>query len=104
MTIFKARLLTLAETIKGKFTKAPPLLHKGPVPLSAISQGARVTIRTLTGDRKTCAQISAMGLYPGAEGEMLSCFGNGQCILDIHGCRLCIDREIASQVMVAMSQ
>lgn len=70
------------------------------VPLSRLCKSGRFTICKVNGDRKLCARIVAMGIYPGAEGELICQQSGSQCILQLHGSRLCLDPSITENIMV----
>lgn len=70
-------------------------------PLSKLCQAGKIRICKVTGDRKLCARMAAMGLYPGTEAELLCPESCGQCIVKIHGGRVCLDRSLTENILVS---
>lgn len=69
-------------------------------PLSARCRAGKVRVCKVTGDRKLCAKIAALGLYPGSEAELI-CPENGhQCVVKVHGGNICLDRSISENILV----
>lgn len=69
-------------------------------PLSRRCKAGKVRICKVTGDRKLCAKIAALGLYPGSEAELV-CPENGhQCVIKVHGGNICLDRSISDNILV----
>ena len=71
------------------------------VPLSRLCRSGRFTICKVAGDRKLCARIGALGIYPGAQAELICPHNGSQCILQLHGSRLCLDRTISENILVS---
>ena len=103
MSMLKRHWSAFANAIRNRPVDTPLLSHQGPVPLSAICGKCKITIHQVTGDRRTCARIGALGLYPGAEGEVIFPDQGKSCVLYIHGGRLCLDRLLADRIMVAVA-
>lgn len=103
MSMLKTHWTAFANAIKLRPADTPQLSHKGPVPLSTIGGNCKITIRQVTGDRRTCAKIGALGLYPGAEGEVIFPGQGRRCVLHIHGSRLCLDHLLADRILVAVA-
>lgn len=70
-------------------------------PLSTLGHAGRIRICKVLGDRKICARMTAMGLYPGIEGELLCPDNGSQCILKIGGGRLCLDHTMSENILVS---
>lgn len=69
-------------------------------PLSRRGKAGRVRVCKVTGDRKLCAKIAALGIYPGSEAELI-CPENGhQCVVKVHGGNICLDRTISENILV----
>ena len=69
-------------------------------PLSAQSQSGPLRICRIEGDRRLCAKMAAMGLYPGREAELIHPECGGQCLLKIEDCTLCLDKSISECILV----
>lgn len=70
-------------------------------PLSTLCVAGRIRICKVQGDRKLCARMAAMGLYPGIEGELLCPDNGSQCILRVDGGRFCLDRSMSENILVS---
>jgi len=71
------------------------------VPLSRLYRSGRFTICKVGGDRKLCARMGALGIYPGARAELICPHNGSQCILQLHGSRLCLDRITSEHILVS---
>lgn len=72
----------------------------GEQPLSSACQGGRVRICKVTGDRKLCARMAAMGVLPGHELELI-CPANGErCLVKINGGTLSLDDSTSQNILV----
>ena len=70
-------------------------------PLSGKGQAGKIRICQITGDRKLCARMASMGVYPGIEAELI-CPENGrQCILKIQGSTISLDRSVSENILVS---
>lgn len=97
-----ARIVTIPRTSSensldniGK--QCPP---HGQSPLSKLTGTSRFTVCKVSGDRKLCARMGALGIFPGASGELICPADGGQCILRIHGSNLCLDNTITDNIFV----
>lgn len=89
----------LAEKLRKHISQ-----HRPPqtmVPLSLLCRNGRFTICKVSGDRKLCARIGALGIYPGAQFELICPHNGSQCILQLQGSRLCLDRTISENILVS---
>ncbi len=77
-----------------------PYQHCDQVPLSAKRRCGRAKVCSITGDRKHCARLAALGLYPGNEIELLSPPDGDQCLVKVHGGTISIDRETLDNIVV----
>ena len=90
-----------AEKMKGRFGRRKCTVNGHVSPLSTHCNRGIVKICKVNGDRKMCARMADLGLYPGTEAELV-CHENGsQCILKVHGSNICLDRTIAENIMVS---
>jgi len=92
---------SLAERLRRRLHS--PCSPAGIIPLSRLYRSGKFTIRKVHGDRKLCARIGALGIFPGAEGELLCPENGSQCVLRIQGGRICIDNSIAEHILVTES-
>ncbi|WP_167495780.1 MULTISPECIES: FeoA family protein [Desulfosediminicola] len=69
-------------------------------PLSSRCKAGKVRVCKITGDRKLCAKIASLGLFPGSEAELI-CPANGhQCVVKVYGGNICLDRSISENILV----
>lgn len=70
------------------------------IPLSAKRTCGRTKVCSISGDRKHCARLAAMGLYPGNEIELVSAPNGENCLVRVHGGTISIDRDTLDQIVV----
>ena len=70
-------------------------------PLSNKGQAGRIKICQVTGDRKLCARMASMGVYPGIEAELICPENGSQCILKIQGSTISLDRSVSENILVS---
>jgi len=70
------------------------------LPLSALPEGARGRVGTLTGGRGLQARLISMGLNPGSEVEVISNSGPGPFIVASRGTRIALGFGLARRVLV----
>lgn len=69
-------------------------------PLSIKGETGRVKICKVTGDRRICSRIAAMGVYPGIEADVI-CPGRGsRCILKVNGGTISLDADVSENILV----
>lgn len=74
--------------------------HQGIAPLSKRGLPGKVKVCKVTGDRKICARMASMGVYPGVEADIV-CANNGdRCILKVHGGTISLDADISANIFV----
>ncbi len=69
-------------------------------PLSRRHRGGRLKICKITGDRKLCARMASMGVYPGIEAELICPENGGQCMLKVQDGTICLDAAITENILV----
>ena len=69
--------------------------------LAKMKRGNRVTIVSLKADRAYEERLAALGLFPGAQVEVLRNSNGGEVILGCFDSRFAIGRELASAIEVA---
>lgn len=88
------------KTSVAKSFRAQPDGGRQEEPLSAQRQGGPLRICRINGNRKLCAEMAAIGLYPGREAELLHPECGGQCLLKVEGCTLCLDKNTSDGILV----
>lgn len=68
--------------------------------LSKRARNGRVKVCKITGDRKVCARMASMGLYPGAIADIICSPGSNQCVLRVNGGTISIDSDISDNIYV----
>jgi len=101
MTRVMQTCCSLAERIRKCLHS--PCSTEAIIPLARLCRSGKFTICKVHGDRKLCARIGALGIFPGAEGELLCPKNGSQCVLRIHGGSICIDSSIAEHILVTES-
>ena len=54
----------------------------------------------VNGDRKICARMASMGLYPGVITDVIYAEDGSQCILKVHGGTISLDSSISENILV----
>ncbi len=60
----------------------------------------RVKVCKVNGDRKICARMASMGLYPGVEADIICAEKGSQCLLKVHGGTISLDPAISENILV----
>lgn len=69
-------------------------------PLSKRARTGRVKVCKVTGDRKICARMAAMGLYPGVEADVICSDTGNHCLLKVNGGTISLDAEVSDNILV----
>lgn len=69
-------------------------------PLSKKSKCGRTRVCGINGDRKHCARLASLGLYPGNEIELVSQSEGNNGIIKVHGGNVSIDKETMDNILV----
>jgi ferrous iron transport protein A len=69
-------------------------------PLSKRANTGRVKVCKVTGDRKICARMASMGLYPGVEADVICAETGSQCLLKINGGTISLDSDVSDNIFV----
>ena len=69
-------------------------------PLSEKSKCGFARVSRVDGDRKHCARLAALGLYPGNEIELVSPANGDRCIVKVHGGTISIDRDTTKNILI----
>ncbi|MGB3211542.1 MAG: FeoA family protein [Desulforhopalus sp.] len=69
-------------------------------PLSERARTGRVKVCKVTGDRKICARMASMGLYPGVEADIICSENGSQCLLKVNGGTISLDSDVSNNIFV----
>ncbi len=69
-------------------------------PLSRKGGGGRVKVCKINGNRKVCARMASMGVYPGAEADIICAENGHQCLLKINGGTVSLDSDVSNNILV----
>jgi len=94
----------IRTSVRRCFRLQPDVNKSQEEPLSAQRQGGPLYICRIEGDRRLCAKMAAMGLYPGREAELIHPECGGQCLLKIEDCTLCLDKSTSECILVASTE
>ncbi len=70
------------------------------LPLSKRARTGRVKVCKVTGDRKICARMASMGLYPGVEADVICSETGSQCLLKVNGGTISLDSDVSDNIFV----
>ena len=71
------------------------------VPLSSTKAGRKVTVACIEGGRGLCGRMASMGIYPGAEVEIV-CGGCGcPCLVRVGGATVSLGAGMSEKIFVA---
>lgn len=73
----------------------------GLVPLSHARPGTRLKVRRIEGGRKLCARMAALGIYPGAEVELVCAGCDCPCLVKVHGSTLSLGAGVSNKILVS---
>ncbi len=69
-------------------------------PLSKRAKTGRVKVCKVSGDRKICARMASMGLYPGVEADVICSETGSQCLLKVNGGTISLDSDVSENIFV----
>jgi ferrous iron transport protein A len=69
-------------------------------PLSKRARTGRVKVCKVTGDRKICARMASMGLYPGVEADVICSETGSTCLLKVNGGTISLDADVSENIFV----
>lgn len=69
-------------------------------PLSQRGRCGRVKICKVVGDRALCGRIAALGVYPGAEADVISSHAGSRQILKVNGGTVSLDADLCANILV----
>lgn len=70
------------------------------VPLSQAPAGRRIVVQRIEGGRNLCARMAALGIYPGAEIEVLCAGCDRPCLVKVHGTTLSLGAGVSNKILV----
>ncbi len=88
----------LADKVKNCVRQ--PYCPKQIAPLSDSCRSGRIKICKVTGDRKLCARMASLGVYPGEEVELICPENGSQCLLKLQGATLSLDSNTTKNILV----
>lgn len=101
MKKFNQKCCFWAEKMKGRFGRRKCEEGEQVSPLSKHCGRGVVKICKVNGDRRQCARMADLGLYPGTEAELVCHESGDHCILKIHGSNICLDRSMTENILVS---
>jgi Fe2+ transport system protein FeoA len=87
-----------SDTLKSCFGRKRCGRHATPESLQKCR--GRVRVCKVRGDRKICAKMAAMGLYPGVEADIICAEEGSQCLLKVHGGTISLDPALSENIIV----
>jgi ferrous iron transport protein A len=70
------------------------------LPLAEASPGRRVKVKRISGGRGLCARMAALGIYPGAELELLCAGCDSPCLVRVRGGTLSLGKGVSDKILV----
>lgn len=70
------------------------------MPLSQAPSGKRLLVQRIEGGRNLCARMAALGIYPGAELEVLCAGCDRPCLVKVHGSTLSLGAGVSNKILV----
>ena len=86
------------DRVKNCFGKNNCATNAAPESLKGCS--GRVRVCKVNGDRKICARMASMGLYPGVVADIICAEEGSQCLLKVHGGTISVDSSISENILV----
>jgi len=70
-------------------------------PLSKKRNCGPTRVCQVNGDRKQCARMASLGIYPGNDIELICSQEGDRCLIRVHGGTMSIDRETMDNIIVS---
>lgn len=70
-------------------------------PLSKKIKRGVARVCSINGDRKHCARMASLGLYPGNEIELVCPSQGDGCVIKVHGGTISIDKETMENILIS---
>ncbi len=74
------------------------------LPLAKAQPGCKFQVKCIEGGRRLCARMAAMGIYPGAELEVLCARCGEPCLVKVRGATLSLGAGVSQKIMVAQDR
>ncbi|WP_457578114.1 FeoA family protein [Desulfomarina sp.] len=87
-----------SDTLKSCFGRKRCRRHATPESLQKCR--GRVRVCKVRGDRKICAKMAAMGVYPGVEADIICAEEGSRCLLKVHGGTISLDPALSENIIV----
>lgn len=87
-----------ADKVKNCFGRNRCALGEAPASLKNCK--GKVKVCKVNGDRKICARMASMGLYPGVEADIICAENGSQCLLKVNGGTISLDPAISENILV----
>ncbi len=94
----KHNTCSFTDRVKQCFGK--PRCKKVEAPLSKNGHCRKVRVCKVTGDRKICARMASLGLYPGVEADVVCAQQGSQCVVKVNGGTISLDSNISENIYV----
>ena len=89
----------LRDRIKNCFTRGRCRDLVAPLSKWGRNSG-RVKVYKVTGDRRVCARMASMGVYPGVEADIICSESGSNCILKVNGGTISLDTDVSENIFV----
>lgn len=89
---------SFGDKVRNCFGK--PRCQKIEAPLSENGCCRKVKVCKVIGDRKICARMASLGLYPGVEADVICSQQGNQCIVKVNGGTISLDSNISENIYV----
>lgn len=70
------------------------------IPLGNKRTCGKVKVCSISGDRKQCARLAALGFYPGNEIELVDAPNGDRCLVRVHGGTISLDQDTLNTIVV----
>jgi len=87
-----------SDTLKSCFDRKR--CRRNTTPESLQKCRGKVRVCKVRGDRKICAKMAAMGLYPGVEADIICAEEGSRCLLKVHGGTISLDPALSENIIV----
>lgn len=94
----KHQFCNFTDKVRNCFGK--PRCKKLEAPLSESGFCRKVKVCKVTGDRKICARMASLGLYPGVEADVICTQQGNQCVVKVNGGTISLDSNISDNIYV----
>ncbi|HDS15267.1 MAG TPA: ferrous iron transport protein A [Proteobacteria bacterium] len=74
---------------------------EGEVPLTQAGCGRRFRVCRIGGDRRVCARMAALGIFPGQEVELVCAADRSRCLVKLNGATVSLGDGAAENIVVS---